>query len=363
MNLLPAIRSVSHRGSIRSLPRRFTAPSLPTAILRRLITIQAPSLDPSSSQSDRGYELVSDGYSASSNFKSSSQHPFASVNPAPSSSTTLPPPPETLPIGTPPHHLHPFDTHAFVTYLEKAEISYGTSRALMEGVREIIVNRGERTRKEMVGREDMENGAYLFKAALSELRTELSVRARNDGLVLRTNAGLIRREVEGLEQKLKEDIGTLKHDIEMDMNNRKSETRTEIKAFDIGIEEINNKFTISLGDLRTEIESVKWDATRRAISVIAVIVVVSIGMSSAMRATAKASPKKAVAASPAAQPAMRDMAVGDDESLDSIIGVGAVESELDKLLRESGVEKLRQGDVHPEYISKGSSHEEYPQRI
>lgn len=67
----------------------------------------------------------------------------------------------------------------------------------------------------------------------------------------------------------------------MDMNNRKAETRTEIKGFDINIEvgftsvrisdradhiqkEINNKFTISLGDLRTEIESVKWDATRRA---------------------------------------------------------------------------------------------------
>lgn len=73
--------------------------------------------------------------------------------------------------------------------------------------------------------------------------------------------------------------------IEMDMNNRKSETRTEMKGFDIAIEvgtsaaysasheygadpfdqEINNKFTISLGDLRTEIESAKWDATRRAI--------------------------------------------------------------------------------------------------
>jgi hypothetical protein len=30
-------------------------------------------------------------------------------------------------------------------------------------------------------------------------------------------------------------------------------------------QEINNKFTISLGDLKTEIESAKWDATRRAI--------------------------------------------------------------------------------------------------
>lgn len=54
--------------------------------------------------------------------------------------------------------------------------------------------------------------------------------------------------------------------IEMDMNNRKAENRSDQKGLDIDIEEINNKFTISLGDLRTEIESAKWDATRRAIS-------------------------------------------------------------------------------------------------
>jgi len=51
----------------------------------------------------------------------------------------------------------------------------------------------------------------------------------------------------------------------MDMNNRNAENRSELKEFDLSIEEINNKFTISLGDLRTEIESAKWDATRRAI--------------------------------------------------------------------------------------------------
>jgi hypothetical protein len=68
----------------------------------------------------------------------------------------------------------------------------------------------------------------------------------------------------------------------MDMNNRKAETRSDQKSFDLQIEvsdlvvldqmkdgmadvqEINNKFTISLGDLRTEIESAKWDSVRRA---------------------------------------------------------------------------------------------------
>jgi hypothetical protein len=143
----------------------------------------------------------------------------------------------------------------------------------------MIVERSARTRERMLAKEELENQAYLFKAALNELRTELSVRARNDGTALRTAAGAIRREVEGLEVKIKEDVQTMKHEyvqsvmisgvltisIEMEMNNRKDDTRTEMKGFDMTIEEINNKFTISLGDLRTEIESAKWDATRRAI--------------------------------------------------------------------------------------------------
>lgn len=90
----------------------------------------------------------------------------------------------------------------------------------------------------------------MFRAALSELRTELSVRARNDGEALKAMSGAIRRGVDSLEQKMREDVQTLKHEwvltacllrltnfsVEMDMNNRKSETRSEMKGFEIAIE-------------------------------------------------------------------------------------------------------------------------------
>lgn len=101
----------------------------------------------------------------------------------------------------------------------------------MESVKDMIVKRGKRTRDTMVGKEEAENvssccvrhnrntygltliqAAYLFNAALSELRTELSVQTRNDGLALKAMAVAIRREVEQLEQKMKEDIQTLKHE-------------------------------------------------------------------------------------------------------------------------------------------------------
>lgn len=118
---------------------------------------------------------------------------------------------------------------------------------------------------------------------MSKLRTEFNVRNRNTGQVARDTVGALRRELERVEHKMAGDMQVLKHDVELDLNNRKDENRNDKKNRDIMIEvgsrslatsnvnkltvlqEINSRATISVGDLRTEIESAKWEATRRAI--------------------------------------------------------------------------------------------------
>jgi hypothetical protein len=54
--------------------------------------------------------------------------------------------------------------------------------------------------------------AYLFRAALSELRAEMTQQTRNDSAAIRTATAALRREVDRLDIKMKEDIGTLKHE-------------------------------------------------------------------------------------------------------------------------------------------------------
>ncbi|KAK8845636.1 hypothetical protein IAR55_006352 [Kwoniella newhampshirensis] len=377
--LVSNTRHVPLRRSLRSRPI-LTSTSLLPPRLYRPITIQAPS---PGSQSDRrdpaNYEVIDPTPSSSispspeagpsSAFASAFAASSGATPPPPTgsglgtsaeeasspststgiaTSTNLPAPPESPSNFIPRHLQHPFDTHAFVSYLERNDISRGQARALMEGVREMIVKRGTRTRDTMVGKEEMENAAYLFNAALSELRTELSVQARNDGLAIGAMTGAIRREVESLEQKIKEDVQTLKHDIEMDMNNRKAETRTEMKGFDIYIEEINNKFTISLGDLRTEIEAVKWEATRRAISFIIIIVIATIAIVTFFTGEIADATKAAKAKTTSAP--MRDMAVGTEDEF-ALEDVGTyTEQTLEKLLEDSGVEKIRR--IRPKELVK-----------
>ncbi|PWZ02019.1 hypothetical protein BCV70DRAFT_235655 [Testicularia cyperi] len=143
------------------------------------------------------------------------------------------------------------------------------AEAIMQGVRHLLTTRGRQLVHACLNKGDVENQAYLFKAALSELRTEVQVRARNDAAGLRSITTLLQREVDALEQKMKEDVERLKHDIQVDMNNRKSESKEEQNNLEQEIQDLNNRFTISLSDLKTEIEqNVKWDATRRSLALV-----------------------------------------------------------------------------------------------
>ena len=245
------------RRSLRHIPSSTHTRRLPPLALRSM-TIQAgapPPSDEANDPSTTNFQLVS----------GSSQHPFASnFSPHSSSSSSsdratfstgphegevqegvsvvesLPqPPPPTPPIPVIKLQ-HPFDTHAFVTYLEKSDIGKDNAVVLMEAVRELIVRRKTRALETMLNKEDMENvrvgllgcirtidslrrrldevvdsnfqAAYLFRAALSELRAELSVRAKSDSLSLKQMTLAIRRDIESLEQKIKEDVQTLKHE-------------------------------------------------------------------------------------------------------------------------------------------------------
>ncbi|CAO1617278.1 unnamed protein product [Sympodiomycopsis kandeliae] len=154
------------------------------------------------------------------------------------------------------------------------------AQAIMELAMSFLRTKSGETLSHLLNRTEVENQRYLFTAALSELRTELQVRARNDAAALRSITTLLQREVDNLSQRMKEDIEQMKHDIQVDMNNRKGESKEEQNHLDQEIQDLNNRFTISLSDLKTEIEqSIKWDLTRRALALvfgIAAITVISL---------------------------------------------------------------------------------------
>ena len=79
----------------------------------------------------------------------------------------------------------------------------------MQGTKSLLMIEETRAANELVAKGEMENEAYLFRAALDELRTEVQVQARNDALALRSQTGGLQREVDSFNQKLREDM----HDV------------------------------------------------------------------------------------------------------------------------------------------------------
>ncbi|OAC98068.1 hypothetical protein MUCCIDRAFT_17243, partial [Mucor lusitanicus CBS 277.49] len=152
-----------------------------------------------------------------------------------------------------------FDTYEVLTHLESQGFTRRQAEVIMKGMKFRLRECTASVKQQLLLTSDLENESYLFKAALSELRTEVQVMRRNDMQMLQTDLSLITREVDSLEQRLSEGVADMKNEIQMDMNNRKNETREDQKAMDMKIQEINNKFTIRLGDIRTEIEAVRWE--------------------------------------------------------------------------------------------------------
>lgn len=153
------------RPSYRSLPRTTPVTLLPPRFISRPISIQAPGpiSDPDRRDTESEPPIIT-------------QPPLASgsgIHSDPTSSnlsaaTSLPAPPER-PNFTPRYLQHPFDTHAFVSYLEKNGLDRETSRALMESVKDMIIKRGKRTRDTMVGKEEAENVSDCIFPSIVEI--------------------------------------------------------------------------------------------------------------------------------------------------------------------------------------------------
>ncbi|EPT03569.1 hypothetical protein FOMPIDRAFT_1028444 [Fomitopsis schrenkii] len=163
-----------------------------------------------------------------------------------------------------PYSNPPFDTHKFVAALERT-FPTSVARGLMRASRALLIDRLGRVKRDALTMKDLETSAYLFKAALAELRTETTMLARNETAAIRTATAALRREVDALDVRMKEDISNLKHDIQLDVDTRRNEAKNDLKRFDIQVEEVLNKSLVTLYDLRSEVEDVRWNNMRNSV--------------------------------------------------------------------------------------------------
>ncbi|KAF4638027.1 hypothetical protein G7Y89_g46 [Cudoniella acicularis] len=184
------------------------------------------------------------------------------------------PPPESLAesnASKPPHlqtppYVHHFDTYTLVQQVESGGFTKEQSITAMKAVRGLLALNLDVARAGLVSKSDVENETYLFRAACSELKTEVQNNRRANEEAMRRERTLLQHEVDILNQKLNQELLSLKDDLKGMFDDRKMSVRQEQRTMESAIQELNYKITVSLNsDSKSEVEGLRWVLTRRSV--------------------------------------------------------------------------------------------------
>lgn len=143
------------------------------------------------------------------------------------------PPPTSRPVHlTTPRYIHFFDTWSLVKQLTASGFTEEQSVSLMKAIRAQLNDNVELARAGLVGKSDVENETYLFRAACSELRTEVGNNRKAENERMSTQRNQLQHEVDILGQRLGQDTSHLREEVKGMFDDRKMAVRMEQKTME-----------------------------------------------------------------------------------------------------------------------------------
>lgn len=143
-----------------------------------------------------------------------------------------------LPHLVPPPYVHHFDSYTLVKRIEEGGFTPVASVELMKVVRGLLAENLDIAQHGLVSKSDVENETYLFQAACSELRTEIQNARKANDEKMRMQRTILQHEVDILNQKLTQDLASLKDDLRGMFNDRKMEVRMEQRSMESAVSRI-----------------------------------------------------------------------------------------------------------------------------
>ncbi|KAK7755393.1 hypothetical protein SLS62_002620 [Diatrype stigma] len=164
-----------------------------------------------------------------------------------------------------PRYMHHFDTYTLVKQLEKEGYTKEQAITLMKAVRVMLGQNLDVAQEGLVSKRDVDNETYLFNAACSELSAEVTNNRRIADENTRQQRTHLQHEVDILNQRMSQDLQTLKDDVKGMFNDRKMTVREEQRTMESQIQQINLKISVLLNsDAKSDIESLRWILIRRS---------------------------------------------------------------------------------------------------
>ena len=153
---------------------------------------------------------------------------------------------EKPPHLQPPPYVHHFDTWSLVQDLNKGGFSQPQSTALMKAVRAILADNMDLARRGLVSKSNVENETYLFRAACSELRTEIQNNRKTEMEKQRTQRAQLQHEVDILNQKVAQEISNLKDELKGMFDDRKMTAKVEQRSMESKVRNIEKYASLTV---------------------------------------------------------------------------------------------------------------------
>jgi len=139
------------------------------------------------------------------------------------------------PYLTPPPYVHHFDSYSLVKQLSNGGYTLDQSITTMKAVRALLSANLDVAQDRLVSKSDVENEQYLFRAACSELSTEIKNNRRIADEHLRQQRTQLQHEVDILSQRLNQELLTLNDTVRGMFNDRRMAVREEQKALESSV--------------------------------------------------------------------------------------------------------------------------------
>lgn len=132
----------------------------------------------------------------------------------------------------PPPYVHHFDTYTMVGNLEHGGFRHEQSVELMKAMRLILAENLDVARDGLVSKSNVENETYLFRAACSELKTEIQNNRKGEMERMRAQRTQLQHEVEILNQKMSQSIQGMRDDLKGSFDDRKMNVKMEQRSME-----------------------------------------------------------------------------------------------------------------------------------
>ncbi|KAI3631947.1 hypothetical protein MIR68_009783 [Amoeboaphelidium protococcarum] len=151
------------------------------------------------------------------------------------------------------------DTFKLVTNLERNGLSKSQSVRAVNVLLNMADDEASNIRQQLVTKQQTDHDFVAYKVRLHELKSELASLRKTETAALQQQTSSIQKDLDLLTLKWKEDFNTVKSDLQLDMNTRKSEMKQETQKNEIRIQDILHRVQLNAGDLKTSLEAMKLE--------------------------------------------------------------------------------------------------------